>query len=178
MIPNVYFSPKSRRFYLINKDYYCSICRKKIHTNLVVHKSWGRKDKSIFVTCFDCHEVSSARIVDEKILCVLTDKIPSEAIPHIITPPTIRPVKGNNDNELSLFEAVNLPSEEKDQDKTLLAGRETWQGFKIGNPDMKQIAKHDKPFKNTDMGLRYLDILGKAEPVLSHNEKKRLEHET
>jgi len=119
---------------------------------------WRLKHFSTKLLCEDCtSNIQDLGIVEEKKLILFTDVLPDDAVPIFLNPPVLKDSK----NDLTLFEAATKQiGDETKEDKTLMVGRDSWDGAKIGYIDKKLLQ-----FKDKEVTLKKgLKLLEKVKP--------------
>jgi len=121
--------------YFSDEEHNCVNCHENIESYMLVVAFWNKECSWISTFCRHCFsKFKDHSTVSEKKLVILSE-LPEDAMPIIIRPPCLS--SGRN---ISVFEAARLESE-RTTDNTVKAGRESWEGARIGNwrPDRREI---------------------------------------
>lgn len=125
--PIIFFSSEKKKYYC-SEIGACTKCRNKIvHIGLIV-MVWDRHYGEIRYFCRDCwNKVKNTQFWNACYQFVMICNPPADAFPIILRIPQLRSC-----NNISVYSAASLKSVHT-IDNTVLAGRESWEGCKVGN---------------------------------------------
>ena len=113
------------------------------------------------------NKISKKGVYQERGLCFFMISPIPNSTPVLFGNKSARP----SNNNISVFEASSLPSD-KTEDKTLMAGRESLEGAKVGLIDQERLEELESPVKDID---RFLSEVCSSELVIEHEKKPKLE---
>lgn len=152
----VYYSQLNSNYYTTD-SLKCECCRKNIERIARHVAAWNRRKSACFTFCQGCYSRLGGKvtgIVTERKVVMIVPTLPEDAVPVFDNPPVLK------DSELSLADAASnkLAPADKVIDRTVYAGRESFDGLKIGAPDMKLLSAKDRKL-STSAGLSLLESL-------------------
>lgn len=160
----MWYSPMNNNYFTEDVELFCNNCKQPINKILIHCFEWGRNEATEAIYCKQCYKkINQIGKVLEKKVVLVVPTLPQDAFPVLLRPPVLK------DGAISLFEAVNQKVAPADEivDKTVLAGRKegSWEGSKVGAPDMKLLKQKDKKLTKKE-GLRLLDNCKTSSKVL------------
>lgn len=167
---NLYYDRKSKLHYYVpseEESIICSKCLKKISKFIYFFTNWKfDKTGEIKLFCSSCYKESKKEfgVVQETLWALIVPAIPEGSQIRFIRPPILR----TGDNDLSVFEAVNLKSTET-IDKTKYSQIESIEGAKIG-----AMPEEPKEIKNEKESLEFLRFSKNSIPYIEDQQKKSL----
>lgn len=171
----LYFQRKTNQYYLVvdKKDHiFCYKCRKLIgfDDSVIIQRSFSKKSYSKHYYCSVCIKHHTKRQYDEFKATKISPEVPS----YSIIVPEYAPSLSSCRNE-SVFSMATKQDGADVVDRTVLAGKESWDGAQIGSESAARLKELDKPFKQTkNGGLAYLRRLSESSPAIDHKRRKRL----
>jgi len=177
--PELYYSKKLGNHVLVG-FFNCTKCGNNIEKGVLFKIGWS-KGKPPQVGFF-CHKhvkeshTIFGNVVDERFCILKTEKPQVDDLrPIIIAPPNLI-----NCNNMSVFEAADTQiGFEEIEDRTSLAGRQSFEGCQIGiDSDSELIKTKDKILTCDDEVKAELEALRKAKPLISKDEVDLLPDES
>lgn len=166
----LYMDSKKNFFYVTEETIACNSCSRRINDILFLRVDWGRSSQINFL-CQKClgQPVFEAQVSEYRIV-KLINKRKLDFVPVLIFFNGLK----NSERDLSVFDAEKINSSHT-QDKTILAGRESFMGSVVGNVEALNFCQtQDKVLSITD-GISLLKNIQEAELVLPYDDKKLLE---
>lgn len=130
---NLFYSPHEKNYY-IEKPGKCAGCSGTMEGWAVLVCQWNRKKSELLLFCKSCFNKIKTYSHITEYRVILISVPPYDSFPVIIRPPELC-----NSRNTSVFDIAKLESV-KTTDRTIIAGRESIYGAKIGNIDYK---RHD-----------------------------------
>jgi len=161
---------KKNFFYVTDEDVQCDSCSRRIKDILFLRVDWGRSSQ-INLLCKKCinQQVFQSQVSEYRIVKI-TNIRKLDFIPVLIFFNGLK----NSERDLSVFDAEKINSSHT-QDKTILAGRESFAGSVVGNVEALNFCQtQDKVLSITD-GISLLKNIQEAKLVLPYDDKKLLE---
>ena len=168
MKQNLYYNKNTDLYYFTDVNKECDNCFNIIEDIIYIRVHWDKLGSGIKYFCFNCQNKQPihATVIENRI-AVVTEDIPKDSVPNFFNKPIL-----NNATNLTNFDVAlkNLGSETI-KDKTVYAGRETWEGTQIGAPDIiAQLEKKDNAINSIEDDFKIFN----AVPLIEQQDKKQL----
>lgn len=170
MIPLYVIRQGKNATFMLEGEHNCSLCQKIIEeTNAMIVTVFSGKpsESTFYISHVKCGKKKSQNIIGnvEVKLTLINMDIPknAELVP-------LRPPRLHSSSDLSTWEAATSFGDKKMKsdtstgyqinDKTVYAGRESWEGASIGSPDLKLLEEKDKELSEEE-GIKLIEDLKK-----------------
>lgn len=181
---NLWYRAEDKAYYYVSNDDTCDICDNKLVVDCVWVREVGKNFDRLHIFCKSCAsktENDKLVLYDEKNYAIITSFIPPNSILVLRERISLKSTK-DFDASFTNRNISNFDIKEIDKmggvtvDKTVYAGRESWEGASIGRDDIiAELEQKDKKSLSVDEGLAFLDSIASAKLVIEGEEVKRLE---
>lgn len=167
----LFYNKKRNCYFLIGStgdvNTSCCDCKKIIPMNeyFFIHKSWSKKQFVKEYYCENCIKEHKKRIYDEFITCLIASEVPANSILIPDFPPLLQSSTNIYDAAISNRGIKSDTSSTIITDHTKLAGKESFEGAKIGKGMNEEIEKLDKPIESEKEAICLLQDLRKSKPL-------------
>lgn len=183
----LYVSTKENALWFAVGNYHCVKCKEPINSCVASIKWEQKKETDILLFCHHCikyrdknpyNHFEKKGVLLSLLPVLIKEERPRNVRVWVPFPPEF------TYGRLNLFEAADPRFDNKMnsdtsayqiEDKTVYAGRESWEGASIGVVDKSLLEEKDRSIRSDDDAFLLLKNLQASSEALEHKEKKLLE---